>query len=145
MKTDNNLIAPCGMNCGICMAYLRKRNKCNGCGALNTWNPKTRVECKIKNCGSLTISGRKFCYECEQYPCKILQKMDTRYRTKYKMSVIENLDCIRKYGLESFQNSDTEKWRCAMCGGVICVHKGICNDCGKGIEHITQEERTKSR
>jgi len=103
MKNDNNLIAPCGMNCGICMAYLRKKNKCNGCRAINTWNPKTRVECKIKNCSSLNTSGREFCYECEQYPCKLLKNMDIRYRTKYKMSVIENLESIRDKGLESFR------------------------------------------
>ena len=43
-KNDN---APCGMNCGICMAYLRKKNKCNGCKAPNTWNPKTRNSCRV--------------------------------------------------------------------------------------------------
>ena len=28
---DPDLIAPCGMNCNICMAYLREKNKCPGC------------------------------------------------------------------------------------------------------------------
>ena len=29
MKSE--LIAPCGMNCGICYGYLREKNKCPGC------------------------------------------------------------------------------------------------------------------
>ncbi len=28
---DVSLIAPCGMNCGICLAYLRTKNVCPGC------------------------------------------------------------------------------------------------------------------
>ena len=25
------LIAPCGMNCAVCLGYLREKNKCPGC------------------------------------------------------------------------------------------------------------------
>jgi hypothetical protein len=32
---ENALIAPCGMNCGVCMAYLREKNKCPGCRLIN--------------------------------------------------------------------------------------------------------------
>jgi hypothetical protein len=34
MKENNKrkeLVAPCGMNCGICIAYLREKNKCPSC------------------------------------------------------------------------------------------------------------------
>ena len=134
MNAIDDIIAPCGINCSICMAYLRKKNKCNGCRGVNLWNPKTRVECKIKNCNLLKTSDRKFCYECERYPCKLLKHMDVRYKTKYKMSVIDNLENIRKNGVEPFFAADNEKWKCKYCGCVICVHKGICSDCGK--EHL---------
>jgi hypothetical protein len=30
-RISKELIAPCGMNCAICKAYLRQRNPCNGC------------------------------------------------------------------------------------------------------------------
>ena len=129
MSEDNNLIAPCGMNCGICMAYLRKKNKCNGCRALNTWNPKTRVNCKIKNCSLLNSSNLEFCNECENYPCKLIKNMDKRYRTNYALSTIENLESIKRIGLEHFKIAEKIKWKCKICGGVINVHKGICNEC----------------
>jgi uncharacterized radical SAM superfamily Fe-S cluster-containing enzyme len=37
MKALENisLIAPCGMNCSICSAYLREKNKCPGCRLMN--------------------------------------------------------------------------------------------------------------
>ncbi len=37
MESQNNfsIIAPCGMNCSICMAYLRGKNKCPGCRGID--------------------------------------------------------------------------------------------------------------
>ena len=131
MSEDINLIAPCGMNCGICMAYLRKKNKCNGCRNLNTWNPKTRVNCKIKNCSILSSSNLEFCNECENYPCKLIKNMDRRYKTNYGLSTIENLESIKVIGIENFMISEKSKWKCKICDGVIDVHKGICSECGK--------------
>lgn len=39
-----SLIAPCGMNCSICMAYLREKNKCPGCRGNDIDKPITRVK-----------------------------------------------------------------------------------------------------
>jgi len=126
-----NLIGPCGMNCGICMAFLRKKNKCNGCRAMNDWNPKTIVECRIKNCQLLKENGYEYCTSCEEYPCKLIKHMDKRYRTRYGMSTIENLETIQSKGLTVLEAEQKEKWTCKECGGVINVHKGACSSCGK--------------
>ena len=58
MNKDNiiltkQLIAPCGMNCSICMAYLREKNKCLGCRMPDPNMPISRARCKIKNCKTL--------------------------------------------------------------------------------------------
>lgn len=131
MENKVNLIAPCGMNCSICMAFLRRKNKCNGCRADNTWNPKTRVECRIKNCMFLNSQGLEYCWQCGEYPCTLIRKMDKRYRTRYGMSIEENLDAIRDTGLEGFMAAENDKWKCAACSGVINVHKGVCSVCRK--------------
>lgn len=44
------LIAPCGMDCAVCIAYVRNTNKCPGCRGDDSGKPVTRVECRIKNC-----------------------------------------------------------------------------------------------
>lgn len=92
----NGLIAPCGMNCGICLAYLRTKNRCEGCWGENEHKPKHCVKCVIKNCELLAKTDSKFCYDCEKYPCTRLKQLDKRYRTNYSMSMIENLDSIKK-------------------------------------------------
>ncbi len=131
MYEEVNLIAPFGMNCSICMAYLREKNKCNGCRAINTWNPKTRVNCRIKNCELLNSQDLEYCYQCANFPCSLINHLDKRYKTKYHMSMNENLKNIKSKGIVEFLHEEKERWTCKTCGGLINVHKGSCSRCGK--------------
>ena len=74
-----------------------------------------------------TESG--FCYECEKYPCTRLKNLDKRYRTKYGMSMIENLDNIKKYGIKEFLEKEEIRWKCEKCGAGLCVHRNFCLNC----------------
>lgn len=123
------IIAPCGMNCSICLAYLRDKNTCSGCwgNALN--KPTYCIHCIIKNCALLEQTNSKFCYECEKYPCKRLKQLDKRYRLRYNMSMLENLQTIINEGLEVFMEKEKARWRCPQCGETICVHRGYCLKC----------------
>ena len=125
------LIAPCGMNCSICMAYLRDKNKCPGCRLFNKNEPVTIAKCKIKNCATFKKSKSKFCFDCEEFPCDKLKHLDKRYRTKYNMSMIENLEFIKKNGIKKFIGNEKTRWACSECGGIINVHKGCCCNCGR--------------
>jgi hypothetical protein len=125
------LIAPCGMNCGICVAYLREKNKCPGCRGTDINKPVTRVRCKIKNCELFQKEQAKFCLKCKNFPCKNVKHLDLRYRTKYRMSMIENLEFIKNFGIKKFIGNEKIKWTCPGCGGIICVHNGCCGNCGR--------------
>ena len=47
----NGLIAPCGMNCGLCIGYLREKKPCGGCFKKDDENkPKQCRSCVIVNC-----------------------------------------------------------------------------------------------
>ena len=124
------LIAPCGMNCRLCRAHDRERNPCPGCRSDDYPKFKTAVICKIKNCEFVVSGLVQYCFECESYPCKVLNHLDNRYRTKYSMSMIENLEVIKSSGMESFLDKEKEKWSCSECGEVLCVHKETCVNCG---------------
>lgn len=137
MNSSASLIAPCGMNCGICMAYLREKNKCVGCLGPNTWKPVTRVRCKIKTCKALQAGGKKYCFQCKNFPCDVLKHLDKRYRTKYSMSMIDNLVDIRDFGIRRFLRNEHRRWTCTRCGGTICVHKGTCMSCGKMMPRVS--------
>ena len=78
----------------------------------------------------LLKNGRiRFCYECSDFPCRRLKGLDKRYRTKYHMSMIENLKDIQRKGIDTFLKSETEKWACPKCGEPICCHNGLCLHC----------------
>jgi hypothetical protein len=124
------LMAPCGMNCRLCYAYQRTRKHCPGCRGDDAGKAVSCLKCIIKNCEFINQGRSKFCYECGKYPCRRLKQLDKRYRTKYGMSMIENLNSIKEIGLKAFVEKQNKRWRCARCGGVICVHKGHCLACG---------------
>ena len=64
-----------------------------------------RDACQLLSKGSI-----RFCYECSNYPCKRLKALDKRYLTKYHMSMIENLDYIKEFGMEKFLTKEGGKW-----------------------------------
>ena len=129
MPAGTRLIAPCGMNCSVCQAHLREKRKCPGCHGKDANKSISAIHCIIRNCEMVKISQSGFCYECIKYPCKRLQRLDKRYRTKYAMSMIENLEYIKGSGLSAFVEKENERWCCRKCGGVICVHRGYCFHC----------------
>jgi hypothetical protein len=128
----SELIAPCGMNCAVCMGrLLREDNKCPGCRAKEGNKPRNCARCVIVNCETLRLSDSKFCSEkCVEYPCKRLMDLDKRYREKYDMSMLENLHTIQEIGIRAFIKHERTRWSCNSCGGVICVHRGYCIVCG---------------
>ena len=79
----------------------------------------------------MLLNGQvQYCYECDEFPCANLIKLDKKYKTNFKMSMIENLEYIKKNGVNKFLVKEQEKWKCPECGGVVCCHNGICFDCG---------------
>ena len=131
---DEKLIAPCGMNCRLCIAYQFRKNDLNKRGFHKKYCPGCipRGENCIHMgdaCELLAKGSLRFCYECESFPCKRLKALDKRYRTKYHMSMIENLNDIKEFGMDEFLEKEGDKWRCPECGGTICCHNGLCLNC----------------
>ncbi len=124
------MIAPCGMNCTLCYAHLREKNKCEGCRGNDELKMPGCVKCAINRCDARTDSHVDLCYVCAQYPCKRLKELDKRYKAKYSMSMLENLADIKTQGMDAFLQQQSERWTCPNCGSVICVHRGRCSSCG---------------
>ena len=129
------LIAPCGMNCHICSGYLAskydvkdkgvKMPYCIGC------RPRDKKCAFLKKRCNLLLQGKvQYCYECDDFPCSSLKAIDNRYKTHYRMSMIENLEFIRENGTTRFLEKEAIKWKCPECGAEICCHNGICFKCG---------------
>lgn len=135
------LIAPCGMNCRLCSAYQKEKGRCEGCRPGP--NRRSHKNCAIKNCADKPERALPFCCNCGEFPCQRLGKLDARYRAKYHMSEIENLEYIRDNGLDAFLQREEERWTCVKCGAVVCVHKTACAHCGTPVpDRTSQEEGT---
>jgi hypothetical protein len=133
IEMSAELIAPCGMNCALCSRYqnwVHNRwtlTPCRGCRSddKKCWTLK-------RYCRPLREGTFTFCFECGEFPCERLERMDRRFRKHYRMSVIENLQQIRKTGVEHFLEDQGERWRCPKCGGILCMQTGTCIPCETG-------------
>jgi len=128
-----DLIAPCGMNCALCSNYLAyvnnlKRSQCVGCRARNKPCVYLFGKCTGIN-HDVICREAAFCYECEQYPCAQIERIDKRYRKNYHMSMKENLEFIKSQGIGKFLEAQYRKYRCEHCGGLISVHNRKCFKC----------------
>ena len=133
-KFTSDLIAPCGMNCGICKQYLArlhgipkercKVSHCQGC------IPRGKT-CYVKRgCQKLLKHQISHCSQCPQMPCAHLARLDKRYRERYGMSMVENLKMLKAVGMDAFLKAQEERHKCPDCGGLVCVHDGKCYVCG---------------
>jgi hypothetical protein len=125
------LIAPCGMDCGLCYTHLREKNRCPGCSADDAGKPRYCAVCKIKTCQERADGAFSFCFECASFPCPRLRQLDRRYRTKYGMSMLENQARIRDGGVDAFVEGERARWTCPGCGSLLCVHRPDCVECGR--------------
>jgi Protein of unknown function (DUF3795) len=124
------LIAPCGLDCRLCSAYRRKRNGCLGCRSNDGYKSKSCQQCPIRNCDKLAASGLKYCFQCTEFPCSLLTRLDKRYRSTYGVSTMENLERIRSFGIRRFIGEEKERWRCPGCCGLLSMHSQQCGNCG---------------
>ncbi len=124
------IIAPCGINCSLCRAYIRERQPCPGCRGVDERKSNACITCAIKNCKELAAGGFQFCSFCDKFPCADLKRLEKRYQTRYGVSVIANLQRIKTIGVERFLAEETAKWTCPECGSLLCMHKPQCVSCG---------------
>ena len=127
---DLQLIAPCGLDCRLCRAYLREKNACPGCRGDDSIKSNACVTCKIKNCPKIANDEVTFCSECNEFPCSLINNLEKRYTLNYEVSVISNLKHIKKHGLKNFLNYENKAWACPNCGELLCMHKDECPSCG---------------
>jgi hypothetical protein len=103
---------------------LRYLINCPGC------RPRNKKCAFLKgHCSKLSKGEVTFCFECASFPCDRLRTIDSRYRSRYRMSMIENLSFIKENGMEKFLECQEETWKCQNCGELISCHNGLCFNC----------------
>lgn len=136
MKMPNEipdcLFAPCGMNCLVCYVHLKDKKPCGGCYGDNKHKPERCVNCKIKTCAN--NKSFKYCYECSDFPCKLINNLDKSYRKRYNVSLIENSFFVISGGMSLFQKEEQKRWKCPVCSGIVSLHDMECSACKQKIQ-----------
>ncbi len=132
---SKELASRCGLYCGACRPYLLAKKGlleqrgykkgCKGC-----WVQNKNCAFVKNDCVPLRKNDVKFCFECGRFPCANLKRLDTRYRRKYSVSLIKNLERMREIGVLKWVEEQQQLYKCAKCGGEICVHDAEYYDCG---------------
>jgi hypothetical protein len=123
------LIAPFGMNCRLCRVYTRENKAWPGCRGDDGVKAKTCATCRIKNCEKIVQGGATYCFSCYSFPCVRLKRLDKLYRARDGMSMVDNLENTRKFGIRHFIATEKVRRTCSECGEIICVHKPQCLSC----------------
>ena len=136
MMFKAGMVAPCGLDCNICMQALIDENPYPGCNGPDEHKPEFCARrCGIILCRRRRENGYQYCDECPDYPCADVMEKENRYTTKYphRESPLENLRMIREQGMEAFLARQRKLWTCPNCGKAYSVHDDVCPHCGKKI------------
>lgn len=131
---SERMIAPCGLDCALCKYAHNKEKPCHGCLSTDGSKPDfCETKCSVVHCDVRRTLADRFCDTCEKYPCQKMMELELRYANKYELveSPMGNLDLIRREGMDAFLTKERKRWLCGDCGGVVCVHTGVCADCGR--------------
>lgn len=117
------LLAPCGLDCGICELYLCKDDPqlqdqlvskgvpadkipCPGCRAIKGLCPVLTKACKTYEC--LKSKELDYCFECEEFPCIMLHPAADKADIMPHNLKIYNLCQLMNMGPETFIELSSE-------------------------------------
>lgn len=70
-----------------------------------------------------------YCFECSEYPCKQIKRLEKSYNIRYHASLMENSQTVKEQGMDGFLVQQKEKYTCPECGGIISIHDAECSEC----------------
>jgi hypothetical protein len=150
MEINPNLLAPCGLYCGVCGVYYATRDKnnkfmetllnfyqdkmpglenvsiddlkCEGC-----FSDQTSLFCRtcsIKDCTHK--KGYAGCHECNEFPCEHIENFPMPVGKKV---ILRTIPYWRQEGTEKFVADEEARYVCPDCGNKIFRGAKRCNKC----------------
>ena len=132
------LLAPCGIDCGICELYLAKDDStlfdglvaqgipveklpCAGCRSVKGRCPMLPEACETYSC--VKSHGMDYCFECDEFPCLRLHPAADKASFLTHNLKIYNLCQLMNQGPEAFIELSPEN-RSRYYKGRMTVGKG---------------------
>lgn len=137
---DPGLIAPCGIYCLACSAFLSPKNPCPGCRAEEARiTRKSCRACKKKRCAQ--TRGLTWCFESGQFPCAAIRDLSKRYAANYRINLIQRGQAGRA-DVNALARHLLRVSTCPDCGGLIDCHHLVCSGCKQVFEHGDKADHT---
>ncbi|MFX1312610.1 MAG: DUF3795 domain-containing protein [Promethearchaeota archaeon] len=153
VKLNKNLLAPCGLYCGVCAIYIADRDnnlkfkerlvdvykpysktigdvKCSGCLSENKENIFEYCKiCPIRDCVKRKeIEG---CYQCDNFPCKFIERFPIPVGKKVILRAIPRW---REIGTKNWVEEEKKRYHCPACGNRLFRGAKRCNKCGINVD-----------
>jgi predicted RNA-binding Zn-ribbon protein involved in translation (DUF1610 family) len=151
MQIKKELLAPCGLYCGVCSIYIAHRDNnlkfkerllpvykafaktiedisCTGCLSSDVVFPVCNV-CSIKKCCmDKEIDG---CHQCDDFPCKFIENFPVAVAKKV---IKRTVPFRRKNGTEKFVEEEEKRYHCPNCGNSLFRGVKRCNVCKTDVD-----------
>lgn len=142
------LLAPCGLYCGVCAVYIAHRDgnekfkerllgvyglssteqvRCRGC--LSEERFLYCDACPIKDCNSQ--KGYQGCHQCADWPCDYVENFPLPVGKKVMLHAIP---AWRELGTEAWVRAEEERYRCPQCGYSLFRGARHCRSCGIQVD-----------
>jgi len=147
MGVDRDLLAPCGLYCGVCAVNIAHREgnekfkeklgpvygvtaeeiRCRGCQSDEIFM-YCRV-CPIKSCTE--EKGYEGCYQCDDFPCSFIEDFPQAVGKKVMMRAIPQW---REMGTEKWVAAEEARYQCPQCGLKLFRGAKRCRECKTPVD-----------
>ncbi len=147
MAVDPNLLAPCGLYCGVCGVYIAHRDgnekfkerlstvygvepeqiKCRGCLSHEPFG--YCQACPIKSC--TREKGYDSCRQCADFPCSLIDgfPLDVGRRV-----ILRAIPQWREMGTEKWVEAEEARYVCPHCSASLFRGAKRCRECKEAVD-----------
>ena len=145
---NKNLLAPCGLYCGVCAVYIADRDdnlkfkkrivnvyapftkvpediKCTGCMSEDDATKFAFCQkCGIRDCvKKKQIEG---CHQCETFPCWRIKRFPMPVGKKV---ISRAIPFWKEHGTEKYVEEEEKRYHCPECSNSLFRGAKKCNQC----------------
>ena len=156
--TNRDLMAPCGLHCGVCGVYIATRDKnekfravmgnlygtkpedtkCLGCMQTDSSGKLYSFckICRIRDC--VREKGYYSCHQCEEWPCGLIEDfgLATGLRVM-KRTIPVWREMVAAYGDDKgsveWSRAELTRYHCSSCGRPLFRGAQRCRACKKDV------------
>ena len=147
MEIKKELLAPCGLYCGVCAIMMAHRDNnqklkerlapaygvspekisCRGCLSDEVFAYCTT--CAIKSC--TRQKDYEGCHQCNEFPCEHIDNFPVPVGRKVILRAIPQR---REMGTEKWVEAEEKRYRCPNCGEQLFRGAKRCHHCKEAVE-----------